>query len=219
MDDKDLLAAVREDFAGVRMNTAAETILTDGSSLRRKRNRRRVYGAGVTALAAVAAVAAISGVTLASGTSGASGTHDAQLTAWTVQKEADGTIDVTIHDLLNLTGLQQKLAADGAPAEVVSDAHYPAACVDYQAMKADMASVITNGPEVPSGYAFVIHPAGIPSGSKLLLDVTHLTTVTSNGVTTTGGGVGDRLWGFGAGQVGGVSVSAGMGLVYASSNC
>ena len=66
MDDKDLLAAVREDFAGVRMNTAAETILIDGSSLRRKRNRRRGYGAGVTALAAVAA---ISGVTLASGTS------------------------------------------------------------------------------------------------------------------------------------------------------
>ena len=112
MDDKDLLAAVREDFAGVRMNTAAETILTDGSSLRRKRDRRRGYGAGVTALAAVAA---ISGVTLASRTSGASGTHDAQLTAWTVQKEADGTIDVTIHDLLNLTGLQQKLAADGRP--------------------------------------------------------------------------------------------------------
>lgn len=216
MDDKDLLAAVREDFAGVRMNTAAETILTDGSSLRRKRNRRRGYGAGVTALAAVAA---ISGVTLASRSSGASGTHDAQLTAWTVQKEADGTIDVTIHDLLNLTGLQQKLAADGAPAEVVSDVHYPAACVNHQAMKADMASVITNGPTVPDGYAFVIHPAGIASGSKLLLDVTHLTTVTSSGVTTTVGGVGDRLWGFGVSQVGGVSVSAGMGLVYASSNC
>lgn len=216
MDDQDLLAAVREDFAGVRMNTAAETILTDGGSLRRKRNRRRVYGAGVTALAAVAA---ISGVTLASGTSGASGTQDAQLTAWTVQKDADGTIDVTIHDLLNLTGLQQKLAADGSPAEVVSDAHYPAGCVDHQAMKADMASVITNGPAVPNGYAFVIHPAGIPSGSKLLLDVTHLTTVTSSGVTTTAGGVGGQLWGFGASQVGGVSVSAGMGLVYASSNC
>ena len=60
-------------------------------------------------------------------------------------------------------------------------------------MKADMASVITNGPTVPNGYAFVIHPASIPSGSKLLLDVTHLTTVTSSGVTTTVGGVGDRL--------------------------
>ena len=136
-----------------------------------------------------------------------------------MQKEADGTIDVTIHDLLNLTGLQQKLAADGAPAEVVSDAHYPAACVDRQAMEADMASVITNGPTVPNGYAFVIHPAGIPSGSKLLLDVTNRTTVTSSGVAATVGGVGDQLWGFGASQKGGVSVNAGMGLVYANGNC
>jgi hypothetical protein len=216
MDDNDLLDAVRQDFAGVRMNTAAETILTDGSSLRRRRNRRRVYGAGVTALAAVAA---ISGVTLTAGTSGASGAHDAQLTAWTVQKEADGTIDVTIRDLLNLTGLQQRLTADGAPAEVVSDARYPAACVDHQAMKADMASVITNGPTVPNGYAFVINPAGIPSGSKLLLDVTNRTTVTPSGVAAKVGGPGDRLWGFGASQKGGASVVAGMGLVYLNSHC
>jgi hypothetical protein len=43
-------------------------------------------------------------------------------------------------------------------------------------MKEDMASVITNGPKVPDEYAFVIHPAAIPSGTKLLLDVTHLIT-------------------------------------------
>jgi hypothetical protein len=216
MDDNDLLAAVREDFAGVRMNTEAGAVMADGGSLRRRRNRRRVYGAGVTALAAVAA---ISGVTLASGASGTSGTSHARLTAWTVQKQTDGTIDVTIHDLLDLAGLQQKLNADGVPAEVITDAHYPASCVNYAAMKEDMASVITLGPGVPDGYAFVIHPAAIPSGSKLLLDVTHNTTVTSGGVTTTRGGVGDRLWGLGASSKDGISVSAGMGLVYASGNC
>lgn len=216
MDDNDLLAAVREDFAGVRMNTEAGAVMADGGSLRRRRNRHRVYGAGVTALAAVAA---ISGVTLASGASGTSGTSHAQLTAWTVQKQADGTIDVTIHDLLDLAGLQQKLNADGVPAEVITDAHYPASCVNYPAMKEDMASVITLGPGVPGGYAFVIHPAAIPSGSKLLLDVTHNTTVTSGGVTTTRGGVGDRLWGLGASSKDGISVSAGMGLVYANGNC
>lgn len=217
MNDNDLLAAVREDFAGVRMNTEAGAVMADGASLRRRRNRHRVYGTAVTALAAVAA---ISGVTLASGASGASGSH-AQLTAWTVQKEADGTIDVTIHDLLDLAGLQQKLTADGVPAEVITDAHYPASCVNYAAMKEDMASVITLGPGVPGGYAFVIHPAGIPSGSKLLLDVTHLTTVTSGGVTTTTGGSDrDRLWGFGAASSkDGISVSAGLGLVYTDGNC
>jgi hypothetical protein len=219
MDDKDLLDAVREDFAGVRMNTAAEAVMADGGSLRRRRNRHRVYGAGVTALAAVAAIGGVALASGASGTSGTSGTSHAQLTAWTVQKQTDGTIDVTIHDLLDLAGLQQKLNADGVPAEVITDTHYPASCVNYAAMKEDMASVITNGPGVPDGYAFVIHPSGIPSGSKLLLDVTHLTTVTSGGVTTTTGGVGDRLWGFGAHSKDGVSVSAGMGLVYNSANC
>jgi hypothetical protein len=216
MDDKNLLAAVREDFAGVRISTGLGAVMADGGSLRRRRNRHRMYGAGVTSLAAVAAV---SGVTLASGASGTGGTSHAQLSAWTVQKQTDGTIDVTIHDLLHLAGLQQKLNADGVPAEVITDAHYPASCVNYAAMKEDMPAVITLGPGVPDGYAFVIHPAAIPSGSKLLLDVTHNTTVTSGGVTTTRGGVGDRLWGLGADSKDGISLSAGMGLVYANGNC
>jgi hypothetical protein len=212
MDDNDLLAAVREDFAGVRMSTEAGAILAGGGSLRRRRRRRRAYGTGA---AAVAAAAAIGAAWLTPGSSGTAG--HAELTAWTVQKQPNGTIDVTIHDLLNLAGLQQKLTADGVPAEVITDTHYPAACVDRVAMAQDMASVITLGPEVPHEYAFVIRPAAIPSGSKLLLDVTH-PTVTSGGITTTTGGVGDRLWGLGVGSKD-VSVSAGMGLVYDSGNC
>ncbi|HEX6450441.1 MAG TPA: hypothetical protein VF060_13385 [Trebonia sp.] len=96
-----------------------------------------------------------------------------------VQRQPDGVVAVTIRDMLNLAGLQQKLNDDGVPAVVIADEHYPASCVNYAAMKEDMASVITLGPGVPGGYAFVIHPAAIPSGSKLLLDVTRNTTVTS----------------------------------------
>lgn len=213
MDDNDLLAAVRDDFAGVQMITEAGAILADGGSLRRRRCRRRAYGTGAVA---VAVAAAISAAFLTPGSPGT--TSHAELAAWTVQEQANGTINVTIHDLLNLAGLQQKLTADGVPAEVISDTRYPAACVDMEAMTQHMASVITLGPAVPDGYAFVIHPAAIPSGSKLLLDVTHLTTVTSGGTTTTGGGVGDRLWALGAGSTD-VSVGAGMGLVYDSGNC
>jgi hypothetical protein len=213
MNDNDLLAAVRDDFAGVQMNTEAGAIVAGGSSLQRRRRRRRAYGTGA---AAVAAVAAISAAWLTPGSSGTAG--HAELTAWTVQEQANGTIDVTIRDLLNLAGLQQKLNADGVPAEVITDAHYPAACVDRQAMTHDMASVITLGPKVPDGYAFVIHPATIPSGSKLLFDVTDPTTVTSGGTVATNGGVGDRLWALGAASKD-FSVSAGMGLVYDSGNC
>jgi hypothetical protein len=217
MDDKDLLSAVRLDFADVRMATPADTILADGDARRQRRLRQRRlgYGAGV---AAVAAVAAIGGVALTSGSPAASGTHNAQLAAWTVQKEANGTIDVTIHDLTDPSALEQQLAADGAPSEVISEASYPASCVDYPAMTADMSSVITNGPAVPRGLAFVIHPAGIPSGTKLLIDVTPMQH-TANG---TSGGVGDKLWGFGASGKNPymyVPVSAGLGLVNDASGC
>jgi hypothetical protein len=207
MDDNELLTEVRKVFAGVRMSTESGAILADGNSLRRR--RRLGYGAGVAALAAVTA---ISGVTL---TAGSSPTSTAQLTAWTVQKEANGTIDVTIHDLLNLKGLAQELKADGVPAEVVSEKPYPAACVDYPAMTADMASVITLGSEVPDDYVFVIHPAGIPSGTKLLLNITTLQP-TSHG---TSGGVGDKLWGFGAMNLIGSGVAANMGLVHDTGSC
>ena len=208
MDDNDLLAAVREDFTGVRMDTPAETILADGTSLRRRRHRRLAYGSGVMALAAVAAV---SGVTL---TSGGTSTQHAELTAWTVQKEANGTIDVTIHDLTNLKGLERELKADGVNAEVVSEKPYPAACVDHAAMKADMASVITVGPQTPSGYAFVIHPAGIPAGTKLLLDVISLNQATRGDAA----GVA-KLWGFGARGLVGNGVAASMGLVHNTTSC
>jgi hypothetical protein len=232
MDDSDLLDAVREDFSQVRMNTEAEAILTAGGSLRRRRHRRLAYGTGASALATVAAVAAISGITL---TSGPPATAHAELTAWTVQKEQNGTIDVTIHELRNLTGLQQKLNADGVRAEVVSTKRYPAACLDRAAMKKDMTSVITWSREEVAEYAFMIHPAGIPSGSKLLLDVTRNTRITGPGATgflvpaderqlglkanaegwvSTGIGVA-----FGSLAQTGVPVNADMGLAYDRGSC
>lgn len=205
MDDNDLLAAVREDFSGVRMDTPAEAILADGAALRRRRRRRLAYGSGATALAAAAAV---SGVTLTSGAASTGGTHDARLTAWTVQEQHNGTIDVTVRDLHNLAGLEQKLKADGVPAEVISREGYPAACVDSKAMKEGMASVITftTRPRVNGEFTFVIHPAAIPSGTRLLL---------------VSGGLGDPpgLWGIGVASPKDGSVSVGMGLVHANGDC
>jgi DNA-directed RNA polymerase specialized sigma24 family protein len=205
MDDNDLLAAVREGFSGVRMDTPAEAILADGASLRRRRRRRLAYGSGATALAAAAA---ISGVTLTSGAASTGGAHDARLTAWTVQEQHNGTIDVPVRDLQNLAALEQKLKADGVPTEVISGKRYPAACVDYKAMKEGMASVITlTRCRVPGEFAFTIHPAGIPAGTRLLL-------VTAG---TSGGPPG--LWGVGVASPRDGDVSAGMGLVHANGDC
>lgn len=166
MDDNDLLAAVRRDFAGVRMTTRADAILADGAALRRRRHRRRAYGAGATALAAVAAVSAVA---LTPGSSGTGVTGNAQLTAWTVQKQPDGSVDVTIRDVLNIAGLQRELNAEGVPAVVYAGERNPPGCVNTKA-SGHMSAVVDPGPRTDDAF-FVIHPAAIPAGSELLLDV------------------------------------------------
>jgi hypothetical protein len=44
----------------------------------------------------------------------------AQLAAWTVAKQANGDIKVTVRQLSNPSGLQSTLRADGVPANVTS---------------------------------------------------------------------------------------------------
>jgi hypothetical protein len=211
MDDNDLLAAVREDFAGVRMNTQAEAIMAEGASLRRARHRRRAYGAAATALCAAGAISAVA---LAPGSSGTSGTSNAQLTAWTVQKQADGTVDVTIREVLDFAGLQRQLNAEGVPAVVYAAEQNPPGCVNTKA-SADMSAVLTPGPGRDNAF-FVIHPAAIPSGSKLLLDVFR---------GNVPHGPGKRMAAFGVKSAPGVRTSHAltlttrMDIVYASGNC
>jgi hypothetical protein len=150
------------------------------------------------------------------------GTKDAQLTAWTVRRQPDGAVDVTIRDMLNLAGLQQKLNADGVPAVVIADEHNPSVCRNDKAMKDDMASVIQFGRPRGSSldrdffviHPFVIHPAAIPSGSKLLLDV----------FDNAPEGAGGKMWGLGikssphaTGSKHAIWVSTGMEIVYG--NC
>ena len=53
---------------------------------------------------------------LVPGSGGSTGT--AQLTAWTVTRQADGNITITIRQLKDPAGLQATLRADGVPASV-----------------------------------------------------------------------------------------------------
>jgi hypothetical protein len=52
----------------------------------------------------------------------------AQLTAWTVTKQADGTISVTVRELSDAAGLQHSLRADGVPATVTFESQQNPAC-------------------------------------------------------------------------------------------
>ena len=208
MDDNDLLAAVKQDFAGVRMHTGADAILAEGGSRRRRQHRRLAYGAGATGLAAAAV---ISTVAL---TPGSPGPSHVQLTAWTVQKQPDGTVDVTIRDVLNLAGLQRKLNAEGVPAVVYSDVRNPPDCVNAEA-SSHMGTVVAPGSQTDVAF-FVIHPSAIPSGSELLLDVFRGDIPP---------GPGKQMAAFGAKTAPGaatkhkLAVSARMDIVYAKSNC
>ena len=54
----------------------------------------------------------------------------ARLDAWTVSKQANGNIQVTINQLQDPSGLQSTLRADGVPASVTFGQHNPA-CQHY----------------------------------------------------------------------------------------
>jgi len=87
----------------------------------RRRRRRLVSGmTGVLALAAVAAVA-VTALLPASHPASNRPSHPvhAQLAAWTVSKQAGGTVLVTIREFRDRAGLQRTLRADGIPASVI----------------------------------------------------------------------------------------------------
>jgi hypothetical protein len=115
MNDDELLTAVRDSLADVRSNTELERIV---SRSRRVRARRRIPAVtGVLALAAGAAVAV--SVALVPASHQPSHPLHARLAAWTVTKQADGTILVKLREFRDRAGLQRKLRADGVPASVI----------------------------------------------------------------------------------------------------
>ena len=105
MNDDDLMTAVREEFAPVRMDVAADTIMARGRAARRLRRSRVAAGVLAVGLGAGLGIPA-----LMSGNA----TGGATLAAWTVARQTDGSVTVTIREMRNLPALQAKLAADGA---------------------------------------------------------------------------------------------------------
>ena len=98
MNDDDLMTAVRAEFAPVRMTVAADTIMARGRGMRRLRRGRIAAGALAVALGAGLGIPALT----SAGTS-----NRVTLTAWTVDKQPDGAIKVTIRDLRDLPALQR----------------------------------------------------------------------------------------------------------------
>jgi hypothetical protein len=185
MNDNELITVLREQRGTVLMTTPVEQIISRGRAVRA---RRRVPGvAAAVGTAAVAAVAV--GVALPASHPGAShpaakhpaGGPGLHLTAWTVSRQADGSIRVTFRDATDPAGLQRTLRADGVPVSVTFTGHQNPACQAYSSGSSQGFKPFGSrtGPFGRPGFinnpksaysspdALVIDPSALPSGAGL----------------------------------------------------
>jgi len=158
MNDDDVLTAVREQRNKLLMTTPVEQVISRGRAVRARRRIRRL--AGTLAMVAAAAVALI--VLLP-----ANHQPTAQLTAWTVTRQANGTINVTIRELRDAAGLQSMLRADGVPTSVTFGSKPNPSCREYPGRW----NLSQSGVQLSNGspYILTIHPSALPRGAGVWL--------------------------------------------------
>jgi hypothetical protein len=119
----DLEVLVRESIDRLTADSEIPADLAGKARHRVARRQRSVRAAAALGTAAIAAVAAI-----ASALPSAHRQTRARLTAWTVARQADGNVDLTIRQLRDPAGLQRALRADGVLASVTFGSHRHPAC-------------------------------------------------------------------------------------------
>ena len=140
----------------------------------RKRRRQRMATRPV-AVAAVAAVAvtgtALTLTTLLPGSHQPVQAVNAEMTAWTVARQADGSIRVTVRKLRDPVRLQHALRKDGVPASVTFVSRINPACRYYgpEDLAHKVFSFQTELIRFHSArlraFVIVIHPSALPSGA------------------------------------------------------
>src|SRR5690348_16578234 len=100
MNDDELITLVREQRGKVPMSVPVADIIARGRSVRARRRIPRLTGA-----LAVGAGMAVAVAMVVSSTSRDAGQPNAQLAAWTVTMQANGSVQVTIRQLRDLAGL------------------------------------------------------------------------------------------------------------------
>lgn len=160
MNDNELSTAVRESVADIHAATPVAQIISRGRAVRA---RRRIPG--VAGALAVAAGTALAVTTLLP--SGHPGGHPAgvRLAAWTVVKQANGEIDVTVNQLKDPAGLQATLRADGLPVTVsFSGGKLSASCQPYTTSRSTLSAVF----RFHRAY-LAIDPSALPSGTGVAI--------------------------------------------------
>ena len=190
MNDNDLITMVRESFTDIRSATPVEQIQRHGRTVRARRRIPLLTGAAAAAAGAVLAV-----TTLLPGTHQPSprpsAAPTAQLAAWTVARQPDGTIRVTIRELQNPAELQRRLRADGVTASVTLTGQENPACRPYPASAALQKRILsvtfdiiplphqgpppsTSPPQPNLVLVFHINPSALPPGAGLQLATSYI---------------------------------------------
>jgi hypothetical protein len=185
MNDDELITVLREQRGKVVMTTPVEQIISRGRFVR---VRRRVPGvaAGVGAVAAAAVAVGVAfpashPAVRPPAASESASPPGVRLAAWTVTRQAGGSIKVTFRQATNPAGLQQTLRADGVPVSVTFTGEQNTACQAYHVSASQAfwpygsrpgpldGSGFINHPEraYTTPYAFVIDPSALPSGAGL----------------------------------------------------
>jgi hypothetical protein len=170
MNDNELITVVRESVADVHSATPVSQIISRGRAMRARRRTPGVAGAVALAAGTALAVSALLG-------SGHPGSHpaSARLAAWTVAKQANGKLDVTITQLQNPAGLQSTLRADGLPVNVTFSGHSRTASCRYYPTSIDVLNAVAHFPgggSTGGGTVYlVIKPSALPTGAGLAIFV------------------------------------------------
>jgi hypothetical protein len=170
------LRRMADEARQARPQSVAE-ILENGDRMRRRMLARR-SAAGLSAAVAVAAVAvtvsAVQPRARETRQSVAQGTHQrAQLTAWTVARQSDGDVSLTVRQFADTARLQKTLRADGVPASVLTEGQANPCQLYGTTGTAGIQNVVTgHSGATPEGSAsaatiVTIHPSALPSGAGL----------------------------------------------------
>ncbi len=179
MSQDEVLNAVADSLSASPLPGRPEpaTIMARG---RARRHRRRAGIGLATAAAAAASAIGLAGV-LAGGAAPALAGGQVRTTAFTLVKNANGTVTLTLTmgQMFNPIALQQALAQDGIPALVktgtdcTSDPE-PGAAADVLTVELPDGSPVTGTPgsrvQIPGDAVNVIDPAAIPAGAELFFD-------------------------------------------------
>ena len=218
---RDSLTTAKDSLAGVHMNTPPDAIARNG------RARRRWHRlTGLTGVVAVLAGTALAVTALApsghpASQSGRPASHPrtARLAAWTVARQADGDIKVTIRQLSDPSGLQSTLRANGVPASVTSLGQQDLSCRLYPMTQALFKSIYQAQNAAGSGNTIlVIHPSALPSGAGVQIGAATGQQVGDHGLQQADGNqtIHQPVHQTTAGAQ---NVALRVGLVYASQQC